>query len=1668
MIHSAADLQRAIDRFGHFITCAHDLGLKINFQKTVILLRLAGTFHTHAQSKHIQRTADGVFLCIPYGHGHVARIPLKAQVTYLGVCITYGNLQRTTLDHRIEAARHLFRRLRIWLSPRSQLPLQHRYQLWKSTVFAAMNYGIYTVGLKPQGLQLIQTEIMRQLRHIAGNFPQITALTHAAFLHQHNWPAPAQLLLNRVEGMICRNHTRFLDLAPTDIVLQHDWTHLDDIAALLRQAMAAEPTASALATVLHPTDFHRCFFCEHTFATVRARKMHMWMAHGYMLKHFRPVDLAHDSYGTMPYCKYCGVEFSTWTLFHKHMALHVDHDVAQVTATELARQLHSMPPDPVPPASVPVAVTQQASPQSEPLPLPASNRRSSVPAQFQQSALFDKARSTEVGARALNLIHAHDWSSIKTDDDVKGWLSSHCVVCNIAVGGLKKMNMHMRQNHQSLIDGLYQTAGTVLKRCGTASPCEFCQKEFQVEHLCPAIIQASMVLIHELPLADGPAEQLANAAVDAKRTRRLIVHNFVLARDSMEGNPQCRHCRRKFDTLNGLKLHISLGKCHQFDINRSCTPVPPNEELLQHVRDGTLMLWMADAHLRMRWTCHCQTCGIRYVGAAGLANHMQQAHSALWHAATTCTSFLSAYVMTVHRCVCNPSPGHMRTEHQCLILRQVAMQYIRARDAGQFPGLFVPYRLEACELQAVLPFAPAEFCNLLIDVIRQQHMAPLWTSLFIQLLSRKCLICGYEANQTQLSDHLTTEHSLALNSAMLLNANLAALVLGYFQSSASQPSCPLCAASCAETTLQQHLVLCPVLHQLAWALSLPCHRHGRANGVPSAGPVGGSVPAHGSSAGQAGAEDLGSNDGPQGCSATQTSQRPHQWKRQEQRPGQGESKRRRSGLGNSSANSGKVGHALGPPTQTAKPLLLPDLFHQQSRGKYSQGSDRDHISVEDDGGTRDGNKEPEECAVGNSDDLHASEGAASCGGFRLRGDGAACPESRPAVGRPLLAIPGMECPQATNDSDFKDAQENGRNDEVLAGSCGEQQGRPIGPELSHHEALAQGGAAFFSSGCSSVPMAPGSQSPGRRYLDFDDAAPRECSLEPLGLEIQASVNAPERPDSAAGAPIEGSEMITFLQQGDMQLLMMQLKLKNAGNYCYCNAVMYCLWWTLLSRQAYCPGDWGASQAAMQTFFSRCVDTLMSVPNSFADLFNLWDHGTGPADAAEFAYYALRWLNAPCFSHQWGRYYAVENVRHQHDIGDLHALLFLQVPHSDISSIGLSDLIARWAEEYGMQTALLDAPDAVVCHIDRTAERPDGTVSKLQFWLHSDSVCELPTMMPNGCQVQTAYVPVALAAHLGDIEGGHYRAALRLSAADGDLALSTQYTIWALTDDHAAPVIYPLPGLPEWICRNTTLVFLVKLSSASLCRPLQTPDSGWFRLRTLRQAAACLPAADSALPSNDLDRTSCSGGPDSAASSSRTLPPATALHQAKSVALPPPPGKPRIPGIAPDVLRVQGRLKAICGMYRIQPNTLNGRAVYKKDRSEAYLLYTTLRDWMFSGRPDAGGQRCEGWAYVTDSAEFPDQVCSVWKVSGSKGWEEDPSLVVSCYEGLPAEFKARHFGHFGYPVLSWIDWYYGKYSEVVTEKVCYDDGLLCIPVNKPEVPDHPHPVTVAPLVQCCWG
>jgi len=105
--------------------------------------------------------------------------------------------------------------------------------------------------------------------------------------------------------------------------------------------------------------------------------------------------------------------------------------------------------------------------------------------------------------------------------------------------------------------------------------------------------------------------------------------------------------------------------------------------------------------------------------------------------------------------------------------------------------------------------------------------------------------------------------------------------------------------------------------------------------------------------------------------------------------------------------------------------------------------------------------------------------------------------------------------------------------------------------------------------------------------------------------------------------------------------------------------------------------------------------------------------------------------------------------------------------------------------------------------------------------------------------------------------------------------------------------------------------------------------------------------------------------------------------------------------------------------------------------------------MVSGRADAGGTRCEGWAYVTDPAETPDEICGVWKVSGPRGWEEDRSLCVTAFEELPEELRAG---------LGYDDG-----SAIARHLAANERGVLAVPLQEPEVleevlwaPDEPPP------------
>eukprot|EP00435_Cladocopium_sp_Y103_P034998 s1225_g9.t1 len=275
----------------------------------------------------------------------------------------------------------------------------------------------------------------------------------------------------------------------------------------------------------------------------------------------------------------------------------------------------------------------------------------------------------------------------------------------------------------------------------------------------------------------------------------------------------------------------------------------------------------------------------------------------------------------------------------------------------------------------------------------------------------------------------------------------------------------------------------------------------------------------------------------------------------------------------------------------------------------------------------------------------------------------------------------------------------------MSGGLGREQQRwPACDLLPHLEASSLRPDAIPTCGSSGLSMEVDIEPQGRRCLAPADATAGKLGVEPHRPEIQAGQSQTQQFDPTVGSPAESTEVITFDAKGDLQLMLTQMKLRNVANFCYANATMLCLWWALLGRHDYCPGDWNVSADAIRHLFSHAGSEPVDLTDSFAAVFAHWNHGHLPADAAEFTLCVLRWMRSKCFSHRWERPYGTENVRTVHDTGDEHAPLLLQVPHREVTSIGLKDMIHLWTQAYGMHTFMLDAPDLVVRHIDRNGSQ----------------------------------------------------------------------------------------------------------------------------------------------------------------------------------------------------------------------------------------------------------------------------------------------------------------------------------------------------------------------------
>ena len=106
-ILSASDFQTCLEQLGSVLEILHCAGMTVNFQKTVVLMRLAGSQSKSIWKKHTFKQHGNIFLRVPHSQG-CFHLPIVHEHIYLGVKISYYNFEDSTLRHRLHISRVTF------------------------------------------------------------------------------------------------------------------------------------------------------------------------------------------------------------------------------------------------------------------------------------------------------------------------------------------------------------------------------------------------------------------------------------------------------------------------------------------------------------------------------------------------------------------------------------------------------------------------------------------------------------------------------------------------------------------------------------------------------------------------------------------------------------------------------------------------------------------------------------------------------------------------------------------------------------------------------------------------------------------------------------------------------------------------------------------------------------------------------------------------------------------------------------------------------------------------------------------------------------------------------------------------------------------------------------------------------------------------------------------------------------------------------------------------------------------------------------------------------------------------------------------------------------------------------------------------------------------------
>ncbi|CAE7237188.1 pol [Symbiodinium sp. CCMP2592] len=481
-----AGMQLALKQAGTVLQLLTDCGLIISKEKTVCLLRADGVQAPNAIKKVVRKTKQGKLLKLDVNW----EMPLKKSHIYLGACISYENFESQNMQHRLQACRAAFSRLRTTLMAHRALNMHRRLQLWKATVVTSAMYSLLASGFTAKTLDQFRVVLTRQARAIARSPVHLDLENNDKFWRRIGIMAPVDMILQRLERAVTVTNTlkaklREDDARVSSIILDREQAVLAQTREILTEAQKATGDAEDSLT-------HVCQECGAKFGTWAALRAHAGKLHSQARRKEateQTPDFDQQRHGKdgMPICSQCNHRFPRWADLRKH----IEGGHCQATSTTA-------------PATASGSGTEKDS-------------------------VMQLVRAGQLDVQTLR--------SEAVTADLRTELMQHCALCRQWHHDHKYLKRHWQRSHTAEWE-LHSAPTFQWRRQHVAKikvTCEWCgaQVPSKAEHrdTCPVLFQLSMIRsIH----VSGENNELATAAMQFQEVFGPVLGKRLLQEEPKE------------------------------------------------------------------------------------------------------------------------------------------------------------------------------------------------------------------------------------------------------------------------------------------------------------------------------------------------------------------------------------------------------------------------------------------------------------------------------------------------------------------------------------------------------------------------------------------------------------------------------------------------------------------------------------------------------------------------------------------------------------------------------------------------------------------------------------------------------------------------------------------------------------------------------------------------------------------------------------------------------------------------------------------------------------------------------------------------------------------------------------------------------------------------------